>query len=122
MYAIRSYYADGLFHFAPERHALRTLRAGPVLAEPGLSAWITAISFRSAWKYRERALRYLYLDAGHLLENLDAAARSLGLACEADPRPDASEAAKLLGLAPEREHCLLRLRLWGNPALSYNFV
>ncbi|MFO7559507.1 MAG: SagB/ThcOx family dehydrogenase [Desulfobacterales bacterium] len=32
--------------------------------------FITGIFFRSAWKYRKRAYRYVLLDAGHLLENL----------------------------------------------------
>jgi nitroreductase len=35
--------------------------------------------FRSAWKYRSRAYRYVLLDAGHLLENLRLALGALGL-------------------------------------------
>ncbi len=108
---------DGLYNFAPERHALRLLRAGPPADGPGLSAFLTVIPFRSAWKYRERALRYLFLDAGHLLENLDCAARSLGLRCAVDPRPDADNAAALLCLDPARERCLFRVSLWGDAAL-----
>jgi len=31
---------------------------------------ISGIFFRSAWKYRKRAFRYVLLDMGHLIENL----------------------------------------------------
>jgi SagB-type dehydrogenase family enzyme len=31
------------------------------------------------WKYRERAIRYLFLDAGHICQNLMLAATALGL-------------------------------------------
>ena len=34
---------------------------------------------RSKWKYRQRAYRYIYLDAGHIAENLALAAVSLDL-------------------------------------------
>lgn len=109
---------DGLFHFAPERHALRAVRSGRVLAAPGLCAWLTVIFFRSSWKYRERALRYLYLDAGHLLENLDCAARSLNMSCAVDPRPDAESDADLLCLDGGRERCLMRVAFWGEASLA----
>lgn len=39
----------------------------------------TAIPARSKWKYKERALRYIYLDAGHIAQNLHLAAEALGL-------------------------------------------
>jgi SagB-type dehydrogenase family enzyme len=39
----------------------------------------TAIFERSKWKYRQRAYRYVYLDTGHIAENLALAATSLGL-------------------------------------------
>jgi SagB-type dehydrogenase family enzyme len=39
----------------------------------------TAVWGRSAQKYGDRALRYAYLDAGHLAENLHLAAEALGL-------------------------------------------
>ena len=39
----------------------------------------TAIFYRSKWKYRQRAYRYIYLDMGHIGQNLALAAVSLGL-------------------------------------------
>jgi SagB-type dehydrogenase family enzyme len=41
----------------------------------------TAVVQRTKWKYRERGYRYLYLDAGHIGQNLYLAATSLGLGC-----------------------------------------
>jgi SagB-type dehydrogenase family enzyme len=41
----------------------------------------TGILNRAMWKYRERAVRYLFLDAGHICQNLMLAATALGLGC-----------------------------------------
>ncbi len=41
----------------------------------------TGILSRSQWKYRERAIRYIFLDAGHICQNLMLAATALGLGC-----------------------------------------
>jgi SagB-type dehydrogenase family enzyme len=45
---------------------------------PGAFVW-TAIFERSKWKYKQRAYRYVYLDAGHIAQNLALAATSIGL-------------------------------------------
>ena len=66
---------NGLYHFAIQNHSLDPLRKGDV---PGivlgdgshLAFFLTAIFFRSAWKYRARAYRYHLLDTGHVAENL----------------------------------------------------
>ena len=39
----------------------------------------TSIFQRMKWKYGQRAYRYVYLDAGHIAENLALTATSLGL-------------------------------------------
>jgi SagB-type dehydrogenase family enzyme len=39
----------------------------------------TAVLERSKWKYKQRAYRYIYLDCGHMGQNLALAAVSLGL-------------------------------------------
>jgi len=38
----------------------------------------TAVVYRMKWRYGERGYRYLYLDAGHVCQNLYLAAESLG--------------------------------------------
>jgi SagB-type dehydrogenase family enzyme len=73
-------------------HALEEIKKGdfrPNIAQAALGqimcaqasvviAW-TALFERSAWKYRQRAYRYVYLDAGHMAQNLALVAISLGL-------------------------------------------
>jgi len=41
----------------------------------------TAIVLRAMWKYRNRCLRYIFIDAGHIAQNLQLAATALGLGC-----------------------------------------
>lgn len=39
----------------------------------------TAIFQRTKWKYKQRAYRYIYLDAGHIAQNLALCASAIGL-------------------------------------------
>jgi SagB-type dehydrogenase family enzyme len=39
----------------------------------------SALVARSKWKYRQRAYRYIYLDAGHIAQNLYLAGEALDL-------------------------------------------
>lgn len=82
----------GLYHFRPHTFDLEFLKAGhysKALADAALGQTIvssaqatfvwSAILKRSMWKYRERAYRYIYLDAGHIAQNLYLAGEALGL-------------------------------------------
>jgi SagB-type dehydrogenase family enzyme len=73
-------------------HALEQLRLGdlggairdaaldqPMCAKAGAVLIWTAVFGRSEWKYRDRAYRYVYLDAGHMGAQLSLAAVGLGL-------------------------------------------
>jgi SagB-type dehydrogenase family enzyme len=42
--------------------------------------WVAVID-RSRQKYRQRAYRYIYLDCGHIGQNLYLAATAMGLGC-----------------------------------------
>jgi len=42
--------------------------------------WVAVIQ-RSRQKYRQRAYRYIYLDSGHLAQNLYLAATAMNLGC-----------------------------------------
>ena len=84
----------GLYHYNPLKHHLEQLKKedlGQALARACLGqgmvatasvvfVW-TAIAARSQWKYGERAFRYIYMDAGHIGENLYLSAEALGLGC-----------------------------------------
>lgn len=84
----------GIWHLNVQKFELELLAAGDYrrpLVEAGLAQnflaaasvvflW-TGILNRAMWKYRERAIRYLFLDAGHICQNLMLAATALGLGC-----------------------------------------
>ena len=82
----------GIYHYGVERHELDQLRAGDFQMEIAqaaldqeMAAWAdvvfvwTALFERSKWKYKQRAYRYIYLDAGHIAQNVALAAVALGL-------------------------------------------
>lgn len=82
----------GLYHYAIRAHALEELRPGDLRLEAARAAlgqricydaasvfvW-TAVFGRSKWKYEQRGYRYVFMDAGHMCENLYLAATGLGL-------------------------------------------
>lgn len=73
------------------------LDQGMVTRAPAVFIW-TAVYERSRWKYRERAYRYVYLDAGHVAAQLSLAAVALGLgSCQIGAFFD-SEVDSLLGI------------------------
>ncbi|MCI0901485.1 MAG: SagB/ThcOx family dehydrogenase, partial [Chloroflexi bacterium] len=115
--------AAGVYHYAPAENALTQLRTGDFrgnlavaaaddsLASAPATVVSTAVSWRSAWKYRARGYRYCFWDNGTLLANLLAAANSLGqparvLAGFIDEKVDS-----ILGVDPEQEAstCLVPL-------------
>lgn len=84
----------GLYHYNVLGHKLELLKSGdlrdqlmeagfnqPVFFECAVAFLWTAVVKRCRWKYRQRAYRYIYLDAGHAAQNLALAAESLGLGC-----------------------------------------
>ena len=82
----------GIYHFRPQAFDLEFLKKGDFARELATAAlgqtlvmaaqvtliW-TALVERSRWKYRQRAYRYIYLDAGHIGQNLYLACGALGL-------------------------------------------
>lgn len=104
--------APGVYHYDLFGFSFNVLRSGPVPLIPppasGIAAtiYIGGIFFRSAWKYRHRAYRYVLLDAGHLIENLRLALSALGLAFSVELDFDDDAAGVLLGLDSRREACL----------------
>jgi SagB-type dehydrogenase family enzyme len=82
----------GIYHYDVKNHQLDSLKSGDFRIDIARAAldqdmayaanvvfvW-TALFERSKWKYKQRAYRYVYLDAGHIAENLALAAVALGL-------------------------------------------
>ena len=86
--------SPGVYHYQVKKGQLILLKEGRLgsdLARAGLDQGLleaagavfvwTAIVERSKWKYRQRAYRYIYMDAGHIAQNLYLAATTLGLGC-----------------------------------------
>jgi len=107
---------SGVYHYAVQSHMLDQLEPGDFSAEvaraaldQGMAAradvvfvW-TAVFARSKWKYGQRAYRYVYLDAGHIAQNVALAAVALELgSCQIAALYD-EEANALLGLDDEEE-------------------
>lgn len=82
----------GVYHFDVKNHQLDLLKGGDFRMDVAHAAldqdmaysanvvfvW-TALFERSKWKYKQRAYRYIYLDAGHIAQNLALAAVAMGL-------------------------------------------
>jgi len=61
-----------------ENLARAALNQKMVAVAPAVFIW-TALFERTKWKYKQRAYRYIYLDAGHIAENLALATTGIGL-------------------------------------------
>ncbi len=121
---------DGVYHFSIAHHGLNRLRKGAPwraimdaapasgIRAPALSFFLTAIFFRSAWKYRDRSYRYDLLDTGHVAENLILALRALDLPHVLTYDFDDREVNHLLGLDEEKEVCLAVCHVPGQERLN----
>ncbi len=76
---------DGIYHYEVSSASLRLLQSideeeglepyfGFKTAMKGYLFLVSAIYYRSSWKYKNRAFRYCLLDAGHLLGSIEASA------------------------------------------------
>jgi len=110
---------SGIWHFQVLDFALELVAPGDFrqpLVAAGLSQsflgdagavfiW-TGVLNRARWKYRERAVRYLFLDAGHICGNLMLAATALGLGvCPVGAFFD-EEVERIIGVEEQEEVAL----------------
>jgi len=109
----------GVYHFCPGDFTLRRLRAGDhraaladvtgrgeLVADAPATAILTAIHWRNAWKYRARAFRHFFWDAGTLLANLLATAVALDVPSQVLLGYADGPVNALLGLDAAREGAL----------------
>lgn len=100
LYPIETYLATfnveglekALYHYSIKSHFLEELQIGDfskLITQAALGQemcllaatvfiW-TAIFKRSKWKYKQRGYRYVYIDSGHIAQNLALSATSIGL-------------------------------------------
>lgn len=82
----------GLYHFNAAERNLRLLRPGALaadiagaLVQPTIAHnaavifFVTALFDRTIFKYKDRGYRFIFLEAGHLMQNLNLTAVALGL-------------------------------------------
>jgi SagB-type dehydrogenase family enzyme len=114
----------GLYHFSPADLKVRGLRRGdwreiiahaaaqrPSIANARAILVMSAIFWRSVWKYRTRAYRYCFWDAGSILANLLAAAVAEGISTEVITAFVDADIETLIGVDGESEGvmCLVAL-------------
>ncbi len=120
----------GLYHFSPADLKLRGLRRGdwraaiaracamyPAVAEAKAVLILSAMFWRSAWKYRARCYRYCYWDAGTILANLMAAANAEGIRTDLVMNFADAEVERLIGVDGEREGPLCLVGQVGLPTI-----
>jgi len=118
----------GVYYYSIQSHQLEQLKQGEFrqkIAAAALGqgmcataaavfAW-SAIFARCKWKYGQRAYRYIYLDAGHIAENLALAAVSLNLgSCEVGALYD-DQVNAILGI-DDTDESVLCMAVVGTPA------
>lgn len=117
----------GIYHYDVSHHELHQLRLGDFRSSVAQAAldqnftstanvvfiW-TAVFERSKWKYSQRAYRYVYLDAGHIAQNVALAAVALGLgSCQVGALYD-DEVNSIIEVDGERES-VLYMTIVGHP-------
>jgi SagB-type dehydrogenase family enzyme len=119
---------QGVYYYSVKAHCLEQLKKGDTRFEITRAAldqqmcataavvfvW-SAVFERCKWKYGQRAYRYIYLDAGHIAENLALAAVSLNLgSCEIGALYD-EQVNSILGI-DGKEESVICMAVVGNPA------
>ncbi|HEV7735388.1 MAG TPA: SagB family peptide dehydrogenase [Candidatus Binatia bacterium] len=106
----------GVYHFGPHDFALRRLRDGDhraalvaasggnaAIADAPVTLVLTSTFWRNSWKYRSRAYRHAFWDAGTLLANLLAVAAASRLPVEVDLGWVDADVDALVGIDGRRE-------------------
>jgi SagB-type dehydrogenase family enzyme len=124
----------GLYHFGVREFALRKLRDGATAlsflkrGRPDLeylktvpAALLVSTNYwRSAWRYRQRAYRYVLQDAGHLVQNLVVVGSGLGIQTHARLRMNDRTTRQLIGLPEDCDfgecECVQAMVVWADKA------
>ena len=107
---------QGIYHYAVREHALELLKSADfrdaitraalgqdMLGEAVVSFVLAAVVDRTRQKYGERGFRYIYMEAGHISQNIYLQAVSLGLGSVGVGAFLDGEVSKLVGLDGETE-------------------
>ena len=113
---------DGVYHYDALDHQLERRRAGrfqqelagmtlgqEMIATTSVVVFICGVFERTQWKYGQRGYRYVWLEAGHVAQNLYLVAGALGLGATAVGGFFDEEVNRLLGLSAGEEDSLYLL-------------
>jgi SagB-type dehydrogenase family enzyme len=105
--------APGVYHYDPEHDRLDVL--GPLPSgdadKADATVVLTSVVRRTAYKYHDRAYRYMTADGGHLLENLRVASQSIGMQAKLSVQFDEHALAQALGVDGVEEIVLASMAL-----------
>lgn len=128
LYPIELYFvtAGGLYHYLPDGHQMEPLSGQDLRPELQRAALdqesvgaaplvivVAGVEARTAGKYGERAERYLFIEAGHVGQNIALQTVALGLGCVPIGAFDDDRVAEVLSL-PE-DHRVLYILPVGYP-------
>ncbi len=108
--------AQGIYHYFVADHSLALVREGDfrhqmmrhalgeeMMERASVVLVLSAVFERSAWRYRERAYRYILLEAGHISQNIYLVATALGLGTCAVGAFDDQGYNKIMGVDGKKE-------------------
>ncbi len=108
--------AQGIYRYFVADHSLALVREGDfrhqmmrhalgeeMMERASVVLVLSAVFERSAWRYRERAYRYVLLEAGHISQNIYLVATALGLGTCAVGAFDDQGYNKIMGLDGKKE-------------------
>jgi len=108
--------AQGIYRYFVADHSLALVREGDfrhqmmrhalgeeMMEQASVVLVLSAVFERSAWRYRERAYRYILLEAGHISQNIYLVATALGLGTCAVGAFDDQGYNKIMGLDGKKE-------------------
>jgi SagB-type dehydrogenase family enzyme len=106
----------GIYHYNVQKHALELLKEGDfrkeitnaglwqdTLGEANVTFVLSAVFERTQKKYRDRSIRYIYMEAGHISQNISLQAVSLGLGSVSVGAFYDEQVNSLIGLDGSRE-------------------
>jgi SagB-type dehydrogenase family enzyme len=107
--------AEGVYHYDPQGHALERILERDVreavarvaveqmfIAEAPVILVITGEYERTTWKYSDRGVRYVHMEAGHVAQNVYLQVQALGLGTVTAGAFQDEELSRTLGLPTER--------------------
>lgn len=106
---------DGVYHYIPKSHGVELIDENDVrtdiahaalsqefIADAGCVMIITAVYERTTWRYGERGIMYVHMEAGHVAQNIHLQAVALDLGSVPIGAFHEDKIAEILGIEEEK--------------------